>query len=423
MDSPSSRRPLIVFSVVGVIAVGIIYALIKGAHTVLPLGEPEPQIVVSSTTVKDNDNLAIVLKRVGMGNPDVFGIERALLTAFKQKPLYAGESFELISSTDGIFKKLVYTRSPLLAYVITPLADRKYDVQASTKATVWIEKRLTLEVKNFLYKDLLDQGFKEGFVANMVAKLGDELFSSRVDFFTEQRPGDKLDVLYEQNYIVGQDTPLNGSDHLRIIYASYMGKGTRSKENYAFRFVIPNPDPKKQTAGYFDEKGQAARSLFLRVPFTHGNFRLSSRFSQSRFHPILRVYRPHHGIDYAAAYGTAVSAIGAGKVIYAGWKGGFGKCVEIKHNGSYVSRYGHLSTIAVRPGQGVGQGQYVGRVGNSGLSTGPHLHFEMLVNGNKTNFLSMKFPPSAPLPSEYVDDFKKAREALLSRLESVKPNS
>jgi murein DD-endopeptidase MepM/ murein hydrolase activator NlpD len=193
--------------------------------------------------------------------------------------------------------------------------------------------------------------------------------------------------------------------------ANYIGKATRVKENVAIRF-----QPKEANRpDYYDAEGKAVRRAFLRAPFTHGAFRISSRFNPRRFHPILRTYRPHHGTDYAAPYGSRVSSVGKGAVIFAGWKGGYGNCVEVRHNSTYVSRYGHLSRIGVRTGQSIQQGGYVGNVGNTGLSTGPHLHFEMLVNGESRNFLKMDFPAASSVPSANLSDFKRVRDEVMDR--------
>jgi murein DD-endopeptidase MepM/ murein hydrolase activator NlpD len=298
--------------------------------------------------------------------------------------------------------------------VVTVSSTSVYGYQEVVKPVVWVEKWLSVDVTESLYVDMLKAGYSNGFVASLIGEgISDNIFAWKIDFFTEQRPGDRLEVLYEQQYIIedGKQVPVN---NVRVLAASYVGKATKRKENHAYRYQsgdATKPD-------YYDEEGNALRKAFLRAPFTHRAFRLSSGFSSRRFHPILRVYRPHHGIDYAASYGTPAASIGKGKVIYTGWKSGFGNTVEIRHNGTFVSRYGHLSSIAVKLGQSVEQGQMVGRVGNTGLSTGPHLHFEMLVNGSQRNFLNLDFPSASAVDPKYLSDFKQTRDNLQARLTS-----
>ncbi|OVE77596.1 hypothetical protein BVX98_02415, partial [bacterium F11] len=200
----------------------------------------------------------------------------------------------------------------------------------------------------------------------------------------------------------------------RILAAYYKGAATKEKDNYAIRFQATGD----KRAEYFDLKGKAVRKVFLRAPFKRGNFRISSRFSRRRFHPIKRIYRPHHGVDYAASVGTPIAAIGKGTVVHAGWKGAYGKCLEIRHTKRYTSRYGHLSKFRVKKGETVEQGQYIGNVGTTGLSTGPHLHFEMHVNGKQENFLRLNFPSGKPISAKNIDEFRKVRDQVLVRLKS-----
>jgi murein DD-endopeptidase MepM/ murein hydrolase activator NlpD len=217
----------------------------------------------------------------------------------------------------------------------------------------------------------------------------------------------------EQEYAIGSDRPLRGS--LRILAAEYRGKATKHKDNIALRYQAPDA----KQPDYFDSDGSAVRRAFLRSPFTHGAFRVSSSFSQHRFHPILRIWRPHHGTDYAAPFGTPVAAIGNGTVVRAEWYKGYGKCIDIRHNNVYTSRYGHLSRIAVRTGQSITQGQYIGNVGSTGLATGPHLHFEMQVNGMQHNFIAMSFPSASAVSKENMPDFFRVRDELLSQLHEI----
>ena len=387
--------------------------LLKGEVASLFESQTEPQVVVSTGAVSAGDTMSALLASHKLDNEAVYNVQKSLQTVFNLRRMIPGHRYDVVTSTDGVFQKFVYRTDPITSYVVTRSSMGVYDVNETVKKTVWIERRVTAEVTENLYRDLLKQGNEEPFVANLVADLADNIFAWRIDFFTEQRPGDKLVVLLEEEHLVGSEKPLPG--RLRILSASYTGKATRRTENIAVRFQAPG----QARPDFYDEDGNAVRKAFLRAPFTHRGFRVSSGFNPRRLHPILRTYRPHHGTDYAAAHGTNVAAIGKGKVIYAGWKGGYGRCVDVRHSSKYVSRYGHLSRIAVKPGQTVHQGQYIGNVGSSGLSTGPHLHFEMLVDGRQRNFLNMDFPSASAVAKTHIDEYKQVRDELLARLHSA----
>lgn len=372
-----------------------------------------PPVIVTTGTVKDGDVFSLLLTRQGKLDPKyVSPLQKSFREQYKPELIRPGHSFEIVTSTTGEFQKFSYIIDPAHAYVVTRSSADIYDSSKVTRETVWMEKRISVEVTKFLEADLRAAGHDATLIDNLTYELGESIFGWRVDFFTEQRKGDKLDVLLEEEYLIGEDEPIKGGRHMRVIAASYTGTGTKNRENLAIRYQ--SADAKRPD--YFDPDGKAMRREFLRAPFTKGAFRVSSGFNPRRLHPILRVYRPHHGTDYASAIGTPVAAIGNGTVVRAEWYKGYGNCVDVRHNNRYTSRYGHLSKIAVRRGQSVAQGQYIGKVGNTGLSTGPHLHFEMLVNGTQQNFLRMSFPASQSVSQADMPEFKRVRDEAMTRL-------
>jgi murein DD-endopeptidase MepM/ murein hydrolase activator NlpD len=165
--------------------------------------------------------------------------------------------------------------------------------------------------------------------------------------------------------------------------------------------------------GYFDTEGHSSKKMFLKSPLKFS--RVSSRFG-SRYHPVLKKWRAHKGTDYAAGSGTAIRAIGRGVVEYRGTKGGYGRHVRVKHNGTYSSSYSHLSKYKAKSGQVVEQGDVIGYVGSSGLATGPHLHFEFYVRGKQVDFLSQQFPRSEPIAESERVAFEAVRDAVLPTL-------
>ncbi|MCG3204208.1 MAG: Murein DD-endopeptidase MepM [Elusimicrobia bacterium] len=407
--SPRQRVALILGSVSLILLIALLLPK-KAKHFFSPA---PPPVVITTGTVQSGDVFGLLLTRHGKLDPKyVAPVQKAFREQFRPESIQPGHHFEIVTSTTGIFQKLTYKIDPTQSFVVTRSSGDVYQSEQVTQKTVWMEKRISVEVTKFLEWDLRNAGYEPTLIDNLTYELGESIFGWRIDFFTEQRKGDRLDVLLEEEYIVGEDHPIKGGKHMRVITASYTGSGTKNKENVAIRFQ--SHDAKR--ADYFDPEGKAMRREFLRAPFTKGVFRISSGFNPRRLHPILRVYRPHHGTDYAASVGTPVAAIGKGTVVRAEWYKGYGNCIDIRHNNRYVSRYGHLSKIAVRRGQVVEQGRYIGKVGNTGLSTGPHLHFEMLVNGAQQNFLRMNFPASSSVAKSDMPDFYRVRDEALARL-------
>jgi murein DD-endopeptidase MepM/ murein hydrolase activator NlpD len=195
----------------------------------------------------------------------------------------------------------------------------------------------------------------------------------------------------------------------RILAARFNHNG---KDFYAYHFV---QDGKGM---YFDENGQSLQRSFLKAPLKFS--RISSRFSKSRLHPILRIRRPHYGVDYSAPKGTPVVALGNGRVTEAGFKGGYGRYIAIRHNSVYTTTYAHLSGYAkgIRAGANVSQGQVIGYVGSSGLSTGPHLDFRVYKNGSPTDPLKLESPPSTPVEEKNMPMYRQLVVKLNDQLAS-----
>lgn len=203
------------------------------------------------------------------------------------------------------------------------------------------------------------------------------------------RKGDWFKILIEGLYLEGK-FKLYG----KIIFAEFYNNGNLFKAYYF-----------KDEDSYFDENGKSRVKQFLRTPM---NFkRISSKFSLKRYHPILKIFRPHYGIDFVAPLGTLVSAIGDGVVAFAGYKGSYGNLVIIEHKNNFTSYYGHLNKFAknIKKGIFVKQGDVIGYVGSTGLATGPHLHFELHKAGILINPFKLKLPQAKEIPKEKKDDY------------------
>jgi murein DD-endopeptidase MepM/ murein hydrolase activator NlpD len=274
----------------------------------------------------------------------------------------------------------------------------------------WASERLrtTAVIQSNLY-DALDAAIPDSFlpIRQRVALAWAiaDVYDWEIDFTRDLRPGDRVEVLIERLQSPEGERRLG-----RILAARVDVAGSPS-----FAFAFDNP---QGGSGFYDERGRSLRRAFLRAPlrFSH----ISSRFG-GRFHPILRRWRSHQGTDYAAAYGTPVRATADGIVTEAGRTGGYGNLVEIRHANGIRTRYGHLSRFAtgLRVGLRIHQEQTIGFVGSTGLSTGPHLHYEFLVNGRPTNPQRKDTGAGESVPAKFKSTFEGARDRLLAELEST----
>jgi len=231
-----------------------------------------------------------------------------------------------------------------------------------------------------------------------------EIFAWDIDFVLDIQPGDSFVVTYQQIWQDGKylkDGP--------VLAAEFVNQG---HEYRAVRYTDPNGDTR-----YYTPEGRSVYKAFLRAPLQFS--RISSTFNSARRHPILNTIRAHKGVDYAAPIGTPVRAAGDGRVIFAGQKGGFGNVVEIAHSGGVVTRYGHLSRFAkgIRTGRRVEQGALIAYVGMTGLATGPHLHYEYLVNGVARNPQTVKLPAAIPIDARWLEDFRLKSAPVLAALD------
>jgi murein DD-endopeptidase MepM/ murein hydrolase activator NlpD len=237
---------------------------------------------------------------------------------------------------------------------------------------------------------------------NLIADLA-EVFAWQMDFSREVQQDDRWRLSVEQKMVKGQ--PVGWGS---ILAAEY--------ENATQKFVGILYRVSENQSGYYSPDGQNLRRMFLKSPIRYG--RISSRFSTKRFHPILQYNRPHLGVDFAAPIGTPIRAVGDGIVAEEGVRGGAGKMIRIRHNSEYATAYKHLSGFAkgVHSGGRVQQGQIIGYVGNTGLSTGPHLHFEFFQNGRYVDPLGKKFPSAEPIPQDHLAQFKTEVTTMMASL-------
>jgi murein DD-endopeptidase MepM/ murein hydrolase activator NlpD len=308
-----------------------------------------------------------------------------------------GHPFGVTIGPDGLLAAFTYGIDELRTVRVfrkggsyeAELLERDYEVRTSP-------------VRGVIHSSLfaaVDQAGEEDQLALDLA----EIFAWDVDFNTELQRGDSFRVSVEKMYLDGRF-----SRYGRILSAELV-RGDRTLQAIRFQGA--------ESTGYYTPEGTPLRKAFLRSPLRFT--RISSGFTHARFHPILKTSRPHLGIDYAAPVGTPVRASGDGVVTLAGWWGGYGKAVKLRHPNGYETVYGHLSRIDVKRGQRVQQEMIIGAVGTTGLSTGPHLDYRMLKDGAFINPLKLKSPPAEPVPAAERAAFHAVRDRALAGLEAA----
>jgi murein DD-endopeptidase MepM/ murein hydrolase activator NlpD len=249
-----------------------------------------------------------------------------------------------------------------------------------------------------LFESVIDAGEKPELAMRLA-----EIFGWDLDFYTDTRPGDTFRIVVEKKKFSNGETAAYG----RILVAEYNNAGHPYRA-VLFHDVAGHP-------AYFTPDGKAMKKAFLHSPLKFAAV-ITSHYSASRLHPILKEYRPHLGIDYASPIGTPVQTIGEGRVTFAGRKGGAGNLVEIQHTNGYTTYYMHLSRVLVHAGQHVDQGQRIGLVGMTGLATGPHLDFRIQQHGQFLNFERLGLPTADPISKRDWTEFAAARDAAMTQM-------
>lgn len=273
------------------------------------------------------------------------------------------------------------------------------------KKPVAYERRM-LQIGGVI-QDTLIASMGDGRDSLMLALQLSDIFAWDIDFTTDLRNGDTYRIVVEGLYLDGEFRKYG-----TVLAAEIVNKGT---PNAAYRFAVDS------TADYFDREGKSLKRAFLKAPLSFR--RISSSFNWSRFHPVLKVRRPHHGVDYSAAAGTPVSAIGDSTVLFAGRKGQYGNLVILHHPNGYRTYYGHLSRISrdVRAGRKVIQAQVVGTVGSTGLATGPHLHYEMRAGNRPVDPQQVTAPRGNAVPAALKGDFQQQVRSMDAQLAAASP--
>ena len=381
-------------------------------HYSLPLPAPDPtledeiaevveQIEPSqweSVIIKSGDTLASIFARKGISSTTTHKVATLNEQTRKLRYIQPGDEIKLLLDEQRKLRQMKYIEDITRTLLIQRNEDQAFTSQIINYQLDAYPVYREGVIDSSLFEAAANADIPEDVIMDLVA-----IFGWDIDFSLDIRSGDRFGIVYEE--LFKDDVKIRNG---RILSAEFINDGKTYRATY-YKDPTGNSD-------YYAPDGRSMRKAFLRSPVKFS--RISSRFSNKRWHPVLSKWRSHKGVDYAAARGTPIRASGDGKVIHAGNKGGYGRLIVIRHGGRYTTAYGHLHRYAkgVRSGKKVKQGQIIGYVGSSGLATGPHLHYEFRVNGVHRNPLTVKLPEAQPVNTAYLDHFRDQTQVYLSML-------
>ena len=358
-----------------------------------------PSAKYESDTIRSGDSLSVVFDRNNLSAADVVAIASTVpREVLKLRP---GQTISWTRSADNRVQVMNIQISPLASHRITRSSDGGFAYRLDEKSAQRYPQYASATVNNSLFYDGNKAGVPEQVLINLAG-----IFGWDIDFALDIRKGDSFALVYEEIWANGEKIG-NGE----ILAARFVNQG---KSYTAIRYVdrLGNPN-------YYTPEGLSMRKEFLRNPIDFA--RISSRFNLRRKHPVLNKIRAHRGTDYAAPIGTPIKAAGDGKVIFAGRKGGYGNVIILQHGARYQTLYAHMNAFhrSIRRGKKVRQGQVIGYVGTTGMSTGPHLHYEFRVDGVHRDSLKVKLPKAKPIPKVEKARFLQQAKELTSVLDNV----
>ena len=347
-------------------------------------------------TVRSGDNLAKIFDRESLTPQEVYKVSKAGQEAKKLLNMKPGDEISLLKDDSNRFQSLAYSYSPTETLIIHKTNDDKFHPRIETKE---IQTRLGYaqgEIKSSFWNAGIKSGMSEAQIMNLAG-----IFGWDIDFALEIREGDNFNIVFEKDYIDGEFIGYGD-----IVAAEFTNQG----ESFtAIRYT---------DGRYYTPEGRSMRKSFLRAPVSFT--RISDNFNPRRFHPVQKRYKPHRGVDYAAKRGTPVMAAGDGKVIRAGYDKYNGHHVFLQHGEKYVTKYIHFTKRLVKKGQSVKQGDIIGTVGSTGLASGPHLHYEFLVDGVHRNPRTVKLPKAEPIDKKERAAFQQLAQNYVDKLSNNK---
>ena len=352
--------------------------------------------------IKQGESLSVIFSKNKLSKSDLHKIVHANDIGPQFAAIRAGKSLMIGLNITGELSHLTYKKSPYEELKATRLKDGNFSVELSLKE---IERRIN-SASAIIHSSLFVDGIDAGLSNQAIMQLAN-IFAWDIDFALDIRENDQFSVLYESLYIDGK--PIGTGN---ILAAEFINQGRSTK---AIRYKDPTGK-----ISYYTPKGNSMRKAFIRTPIPFA--RVSSRFNLKRKHPVLNRIRAHKGVDYAARTGTPIKATGDGKITFRGKQRGYGNVVIIQHGQRYSTLYAHMSKFrkGQRTSTHVKQGNIIGYVGQTGLASGPHLHYEFRINGIHRNPLTVSLPNSNPIQKKYKTAFLKEAKPLLSQLETLK---
>ncbi len=361
-------------------------------------GIPMSGFVLEQGVIRSGQTFSDLLAQHGVGAGTIDSLVRLASPVFDVRKLRAGHPYALIFSDDHerVPHYFVY-EADAVEHVIFKV-QAPMDVRVGHRPVVTEVKHVSVAVNGALWNDLQQAGADPSLTMQLA-----DVFQWSVDFYRIQKD-DRFTVIYEERTVDGERY-----GQPRVLGVRY-SSGDAVKE--AFRFTTDSTH-----FAYYDAEGNSLRKAFLKAPLKFS--RMTSGFSQRRFHPVQKRFKAHLGTDYAAPYGTPILAVGDGTVEKAGWTAGNGNYVKIRHNGVYSTQYLHMRRILVKNGQRVSQGQTIGEVGSTGLATGPHVCFRFWKNGEQVDHRREEMPSAEPVAPEHRAAFAQVRQGLLAQLDAA----
>ncbi len=368
-----------------------------------PLGNDDTDVDLEqgswrTAAVRPGDNLFLIFSRLGLRTEDLYSLISTSDEARQFERVQPGQVFRIRTDANGNLAELVHQTDEIRGLRVV----REGELFKFSEFLQDIEKRTafsTGEIDTSLYQSAAEAGLSDKVIMGLV-----KIFGWDIDFALDIRPGDRFTVLYDQDFLNGEK--IGDGD---ILAAEFTNQGRTYR---AVRYSAQDG-----ASHYYTPEGRSLRQAFLRSPVDFR--RISSHFQPTRWHPVLGTRRPHRGVDYAAPIGTPIKASGDGKVAFIGRKGGYGKTIILLHGQRYSTLYAHLSAFksGLRNGARITQGEIIGYVGQTGLATGPHLHYEFRIDGTHVNPVTVKLPGAVPIESAHMADFQKQIRPLIAKLQ------
>lgn len=354
--------------------------------------------------IQRGDTIATLLSRLNVNTQDATGFLRDTRDIKAVHQLVAGKTMHAQTTAAGELLLLRYFPGGSEQLVMEKAAGTFKLSEQPAKLETHIQMKSGV-INSSLFAAVDSAGVPDSIATQIV-----DILATEIDFHRDLRKGDRFTVVYDSLY--GNGEPARAG---RVLAVEFVNQGTPYRALY---FQVENGE-----SGYYTPDGKSLRKAFLRSPLEFS--RISSGFSSGRFHPILKTWRAHKGIDYAAPTGTGVKAAADGIVAVAGWQDGYGNVIFLEHQGSYSTVYGHLSSFAkgLKKGQHVRQGDIIGHVGSTGMATGPHLHYEFRFKGVQRDPLKVAMPTANPVSPRQMSAFYEYTKSSMARLDALRGTS